>query len=581
MAVTSAAFSSLTARSEELPQYNIVCPGDSITYGDTLLDPSTQAAALRCGESLAGRFQAAVIVIHYPIWHSAIAALFSCAATHAASQTWTAKVNSTWDTTTANANATVAVALSGSSGLTTDGPGTLTLIGTNNLGSPPEAVADGIKLILQTIAKEMPAFPSGCRVIFQGDEITAGDHWPATKDFNHNFGQDYVCLIASQYGKLYPENQVVFLNQGVKGNAVSDLAARWQKDTIDAQPDLLSILIGSNDKESIDEFSQRYDKLLADTVAALPKVQLLLCEPFMLPSPDSAMAARIKVVAQLASRYHAAVVPLQRAFEDALKRHGDAKWWLADGRHPTAAGEQIVADAWLRSAVAFYHQQTSEKPGGGGTVPPASAVDELPAFPVGSRILFQGDSITDGRANGSSEFGQCYPYFIAANYSARHPERKVTFINHGISGNKVNDLAARWQKDTIDVHPDLLSIFIGINDGNNIEELEPKYDKLLADTIAALPHTQLVICEMIARPFNDPDGTTVWSARTKLVARLGAKYHLPVAHFQQAMNEAYQRYGQNDYWIWDGVHPSAAGQQILADEWLRAVAPIYRDNGVK
>jgi lysophospholipase L1-like esterase len=47
------------------------------------------------------------------------------------------------------------------------------------------------------------------------------------------------------------------------------------------------------------------------------------------------------------------------------------------------------------------------------------------------------------------------------------------------------------------------------------------------------------------------------------------------------MNAAYQRYGESSYWIWDGVHPSAFGHQILMDEWVRAVAPLYRNKGKK
>jgi autotransporter-associated beta strand protein len=417
----------------------------------------------------------------------------------------------------------------------------------------------------------MPAFPAGIRIIFQGDEITAGDHWtPAqwpTPEYNHNFGQDYVCLIASRYGMLYPQDQDVFLNEGVSGNTVADLAARWQTDTIDNNPGLLSILIGANDSESIADFSQKYDQLLAQTVAALPNVHLFLCEPFMLPSPDSAMAARIAVVDQLAVKYNATVVHLQQAFLDAFNRYGNAAYWLYDGVHPSAAGEQILADEWMRGAVAFYNQRTD--------VPITPGFGELPAFPAGKRILFQGDSITDGRANGSSQFGQCYPYFIAAKYSALHPEGNVTFINHGVSGNTVETMAARWQTDTIDVHPDLLSIFIGVNDGNNITGLAQNYDQLLANTIAALPNTQIILCEMISRPFYDPAGTTIWTARAQLIAQLSAKYHLPVAHFQQAMNDAYQRYSGSAYWIWDGVHPTAFGQQILADEWNRAVTAFY------
>ena len=30
-----------------------------------------------------------------------------------------------------------------------------------------------------------------------------------------------------------------------------------------------------------------------------------------------------------------------------------------------------------------------------------------------------------------------------------------------------------------------------------------------------------------------------------------------------------------DYWIWDGVHPTYAGHQLLADEWVRTYTAFY------
>ena len=44
------------------------------------------------------------------------------------------------------------------------------------------------------------------------------------------------------------------------------------------------------------------------------------------------------------------------------------------------------------------------------------------------------------------------------------PAHAFTIHNRGISGNKVHQLDARWQKDCIDLKPDILSILIGVND---------------------------------------------------------------------------------------------------------------------
>ena len=83
-------------------------------------------------------------------------------------------------------------------------------------------------------------------------------------------------------------------------------------------------------------------------------------------------------------------------------------------------------------------------------------------------FLFQGDSITDGNRSRNNDWnhvmGHGYQYIIASKLWYEFPQKHFHFFNRGVSGNRVMDLAARWQTDTIDLKPDLLSILIGIND---------------------------------------------------------------------------------------------------------------------
>lgn len=211
--------------------------------------------------------------------------------------------------------------------------------------------------------------------------------------------------------------------------------------------------------------------------------------------------------------------------------------------------------------------------------------DPMPAFTEGARILFQGDSITDGNRGRNTDpnhiLGHGYQFIIAAKYGEELAERHLTFINRGISGNKVSDLARRWQTDAIDLKPDILSILIGVNDlgaGVPADQFEQQYDQLLAETMKALPNVRLVLCE----PFGLPVGRKkeIWeryradlAVRQAIVARLGEKYHAPVVHFQKTFDDATKR-APGEYWIWDGVHPTYSGHQLMAEEWVRTV----RDN---
>jgi len=216
-----------------------------------------------------------------------------------------------------------------------------------------------------------------------------------------------------------------------------------------------------------------------------------------------------------------------------------------------------------------------------------SAADLMPAFLPGSRILFQGDSITDGNRGRSADpnhiLGHGYVFIISAFYGALYPERNLEFMNRGVSGNTVNDLAKRWQKDTVALKPDILSILIGINDTSAnipVETFEKNYDKLLAETVAALPK----VCLVLGEPFTLPSGKVkknfgTWKAdvkkRAAVVEKLAAKYKVPIVHYQHAFDEACKR-APAEYWIWDGIHPTYSGHKIMADEWVRTVRQFCR-----
>ena len=218
---------------------------------------------------------------------------------------------------------------------------------------------------------------------------------------------------------------------------------------------------------------------------------------------------------------------------------------------------------------------------------PSRALEPIAVFKPGVRILFQGDSITDGNRGRSADpnhiLGHGYVFITAARHGAAFPEAKLDFINRGISGHTVLDLEKRWQKDTLDLKPDILSVLIGVNDAGRqvpLDEYERVYDKLLAEARAANPNIRFVFCEPFMLPVgNKADEQTERRENVKqraaIVARLAEKHHAALVRFQRVFDEAVKR-APADYWIWDGVHPTYRGHQLMADEWERVVRDFWK-----
>ena len=210
-------------------------------------------------------------------------------------------------------------------------------------------------------------------------------------------------------------------------------------------------------------------------------------------------------------------------------------------------------------------------------------------FEKDNTILFQGDSITDaGRdkekelPNNPRSFGLGYAFLAASALLNKLPEKNLTLYNRGISGNKVYQLADRWQKDCLDLKPDVLSILIGINDywhfrngqyDGTVEIYENDYRKLLQLTKEKLPNVKLVICQPFAVTNTSAvDETWIAPVKTFQIAakKIADEFNAIWIPFQDVFDEAV-KHAPATYWTGDGVHPAMPGAQLMAEAWLRAV----------
>ncbi len=207
---------------------------------------------------------------------------------------------------------------------------------------------------------------------------------------------------------------------------------------------------------------------------------------------------------------------------------------------------------------------------------------------IGLRILFQGDSITDGNRSRDNDWnhlmGHGYVYLIASRLWYNQADKKIEFYNRGISGNKITDLAMRWKEDTIDLHPDILSILIGVNDVSyfmmgdekySASNYENEYHALILRTKKELPKVRLVLCEPFILPVgNIKDNWSKWHSeiqkRQEIVKNLAINYDAVFVNLQEPFDKACNR-APADYWIWDGVHPMPAGHELIARQWISKV----------
>ncbi|MBQ4269554.1 MAG: SGNH/GDSL hydrolase family protein [Clostridia bacterium] len=201
------------------------------------------------------------------------------------------------------------------------------------------------------------------------------------------------------------------------------------------------------------------------------------------------------------------------------------------------------------------------------------------------KIVMYGDSITDfnrtrDRDGFPESYGFGYVFFVAGELLKEDP-LKYEIINRGVSGNRVVDLYGRLKGDVWNLKPDVVSILVGVNDvwheldianGVDIERFERLYGMMIEETLQRLPNVKIIVCE----PFIEKGSATESQYEqllevkeyAKAAKRVAEKYGVYFLPLQEKLDEAAARFSVKDY-VFDGVHPNAAGSRLIAEEWLK------------
>ncbi|MFS0560953.1 SGNH/GDSL hydrolase family protein [Terribacillus sp. 179-K 1B1 HS] len=187
--------------------------------------------------------------------------------------------------------------------------------------------------------------------------------------------------------------------------------------------------------------------------------------------------------------------------------------------------------------------------------------------------VFIGDSITEcGRFEDHRDIGDGYVKMIEDEFAQR---KEVEIINKGVGGNRVTDLADRWEEDVLSIAPDLVSISIGINDvwrqldQPQMQQVYPDafreiYDKLLFET----KRTKAALFLMeptIIEENKDSKGNQMLIPYVEIVRELADKYDAILVQTHTAFLQT-----TKTNLTTDGVHMTNDGNRLMADTWLEA-----------
>ena len=208
-----------------------------------------------------------------------------------------------------------------------------------------------------------------------------------------------------------------------------------------------------------------------------------------------------------------------------------------------------------------------------------------------SKVIFLGDSIT--QAGESVEGEGTYKGFITS--LKENIGQEMELINKGIGGNKVPDLLLRYKNDVLELKPNIVFIYIGINDvwhkydwgsGTDIDIYENGLRKIISEikTTGAkiILCTPTVIGENIGEfklvnKFKYIETTDIMNndldAFSDVVRNLSSEFNTELLDLRKKFKDYISKNNMENLskgiLTYDGVHLNNEGNKLIADEMIK------------
>ena len=200
-----------------------------------------------------------------------------------------------------------------------------------------------------------------------------------------------------------------------------------------------------------------------------------------------------------------------------------------------------------------------------------------------TRVIFFGDSITQAGVQAGG-----YITRIDSMCKSQGLGDKYEFIGGGISGNKVYDLYLRMDSDVLAKKPNVVIIYIGVNDvwhktrsgtGTDADKFEKFYQAIINKLITI--GSKIILCTPATigekTDFSNPQDGEM-NQYSNIIRGLAKKNNLPIVDLRKLfLDYNLKNNPQNkdrSILTTDGVHLNPAGNQLLADEMWKAIRSL-------